>query len=104
VGFSAHFTLLDDLFFVDIGAVKQSRFADSKELATTLKHYEKLYNARIPQKMLGHRPPQGALRQWRKDCPDLFVKNIYNLTGLDMCCVVCSFLGEKVALNSNYYK
>ncbi|HHE33295.1 MAG TPA: IS481 family transposase, partial [Chlorobaculum parvum] len=63
--------------------LKQTKFAHSKELATTIEHYAKLYNARIPQKMLGHRTPLDTLRAWRKECPDLFVKNIYNLAGPD---------------------
>lgn len=63
--------------------LKQTKFANSKELATTIDHYAKLYNARIPQKMLGHRTPLDTLRAWRKEHPDLFVKNIYNLAGPD---------------------
>ena len=61
----------------------QTRFADGKELETTIKHYAKLYNSRIPQKMIGHRTPLDALRAWQKERPDLFVKNIYNLAGPD---------------------
>lgn len=60
--FIAHFTLLDGLLFADNGAVRQTIYPDSKELEAKLKHYEKQYNARIPQKTLGHRPPQDALR------------------------------------------
>jgi transposase-like protein len=61
----------------------QTRFADAKELETTIRHYAKLYNSRIPQKMIGHRTPLDALRAWQKERPDLFVKNIYNLAGPD---------------------
>ncbi len=54
--------------------LKQTRFADSKELDITIKHYEKLYNGRIPQKMIGHRTPLDALRQWQRERPEWFVK------------------------------
>ena len=64
--------------------LKQTRFADSKELELTIKHYEKLYNGCIPQKMIGHRTPLDALRQWQRERPELFVKKIYNLTGPDI--------------------
>jgi transposase InsO family protein len=63
--------------------LNQTRFANAKELATTIDHYAKLYNSRIPQKMLGHRAPLDALRSWRKNRPELFVKNVYNLAGPD---------------------
>ena len=64
--------------------LNQTRFADAKELETTIKHYAKLYNSRIPQKMLSHRTPLDALRSWQKERPDLFVKNVYNLAGPDI--------------------
>ena len=63
--------------------LKQTRFADAKELETTIKHYETLYNCRIPQKMIGHRTPLDALRKWQKERPELFVKKVYNLAGPD---------------------
>ena len=52
--------------------LKQTKFANSKELATTINHYAKLYNGKIPQTMVGHRTPLDTLRAWRNDHPDLF--------------------------------
>jgi transposase InsO family protein len=61
----------------------QTRFASANELETTLTHYLKTYNHHIPQRVLGHVSPVQALKKWQADKPHLFVKRVYNQTGLD---------------------
>ena len=63
--------------------VNQTRFLSAAELDDTLKHYLSTYNHLIPQRALKHHSPIQALQQWRTERPDLFVKRVYNLTGLD---------------------
>jgi transposase InsO family protein len=63
--------------------VKQTHFASAAELETTLKRYLKIYNHHIPQRALNHKTPIQALKKWKTEKPDLFVKRIYNHTGLD---------------------
>ena len=62
---------------------QQTRFASAAELETTLERYVTLYNHHIPQRALNHQTPIQALQEWQKKKPDLFVKDVYNLTGLD---------------------
>ena len=63
--------------------VKQTRFASAAELEMTLTLYLTTYNHHIPQRALNHQTPIQALQKWRKEKPDLFVKRIYDHTGLD---------------------
>lgn len=63
--------------------LRTTRFDCSKDLKTTLENYRDVYNHHIPQKALGHITPVAALQKWRKQRPDLFVKRVYNQTGLD---------------------
>lgn len=63
--------------------LKTTRFDSSADLKQTLENYLDVYNHHIPQKALGHITPIQALKQWQKDRPDLFVKNVYNHSGLD---------------------
>ncbi|MGK5033299.1 IS481 family transposase, partial [Janthinobacterium sp. MDT1-19] len=37
----------------------------------------------IPQRALNHQTPIQALKEWQAKKPDLFVKRVYNQTGLD---------------------
>jgi len=60
-----------------------THFDSSKDLKQTLLHYLKIYNHHIPQKNIGHITPIQALKRWRKKEPDLFKKNVYDLSGLD---------------------
>jgi len=62
---------------------QQTRFTSAAELETTLERYVTLYNHHIPQRALNHQTPIQALQEWQKKKPDLFVKDVYNLTGLD---------------------
>ena len=62
---------------------QQTRFASSQELETTLKLYLKTYNHSIPQRALNHQTPVQALKNWHSKKPDLFVKRVYDHTGLD---------------------
>ncbi len=60
-----------------------TRFRSREDLQTTLERYEKLYNEHLPQRALGHQTPLQAIRAWRKDRPELFVRRPKNQTGLD---------------------
>jgi transposase InsO family protein len=64
--------------------VKQTRFASAAELEATLTQYLKTYNHHIPQRALKHQTPIQALQKWRTEKPDLFVKQVYELAGLDI--------------------
>lgn len=63
--------------------VNQTRFGSAAELESTLRSYLKIYNNSIPQRALNHQTPIQALKEWQKNKPDLFVKRVYNQTGLD---------------------
>ena len=63
--------------------VDQTRFASAAELESTLRNYVKIYNHNIPQRALKHQSPIQALKKWQQERPDLFVKRVYNQTGLD---------------------
>jgi hypothetical protein len=53
------------------------------DLETTLLNYLKLYNHHIPQRALDAKRPILALKDWQKKQPELFVKRVYDQTGLD---------------------
>jgi Integrase core domain len=63
--------------------VNQTRFDSASELESTLRNYAKIYNHSIPQRALKHQTPIQALKMWQEKKPDLFVKRVYNHTGLD---------------------
>jgi transposase InsO family protein len=63
--------------------VKQTRFASAAELEATLSAYCKTYNQQIPQRALNHLTPIQALKDWSSKRPELFVKRVKNLPGLD---------------------
>jgi IS30 family transposase len=63
--------------------LKTTRFDSSADLKQTLENYLDVYNHHIPQKALGHITPVQALKQWQKERPDLFVKQVYKHSGLD---------------------
>ncbi len=63
--------------------VKQTRFGSATELESTLRNYVKIYNHNIPQRALKHHTPIQALKDWQEKRPNLFVKRVYNQTGLD---------------------
>jgi len=62
---------------------QQTRFAFSAELEITLGRYLTLYNHHIPQRTLNHQIPIQAIQKWQNKKPELFVKNVYDHTGLD---------------------
>lgn len=64
--------------------LKQTRFEDSHQLERTIRNYCQLYNNNIHQKLLNHRTPVQALKDWKKQKPVLFTKNVYNLSGPDI--------------------
>ena len=63
--------------------VNQTRFASAHELETTLEHYLKTYNHHIPERALHYQSPVQALKYWQRKKPDLFVKRVYEQSGLD---------------------
>ena len=63
--------------------LQQTRFDSRADLQTTLLNYLKLYNHHIPQRAIGSKTPLLALKQWQQKRPELFVKRIYDQTGLD---------------------
>ena len=63
--------------------VSQTRFASAAELESTLTNYAKTYNHRIQQRALNHLSPIQALKNLQAKRPDLFVKRVYNHSGLD---------------------
>ncbi|MBF0585008.1 MAG: hypothetical protein HQL80_12360 [Magnetococcales bacterium] len=63
--------------------LKTIRFNSSEQIASALQNYGRIYNQQIPQRNLGHVAPIQALKRWREKRPDLFVKLVYNLPGLD---------------------
>ena len=60
-----------------------TRFRSRDDLQTTITRYEKLYNEHLPQKALGHKTPLQAIRAWREEKPELFIRKLKNQTGLD---------------------
>ena len=56
------------------------RYRSREDLQTTLERFVKLYNDHFPQRALRHKTPVQALRMWRKDCPELFVRKMKNQT------------------------
>ena len=63
--------------------VKQTIFHSSEELASTMTNYLRIYNYHIPQRNIGHLTPIKKLKEWYKKKPELFKKNVYDLSGLD---------------------
>lgn len=63
--------------------VQQTQFASAAELEKTLFAYLKIYNHHIPQKALKHQTPIQALKIWQQNKPNIFVKKVYDLAGLD---------------------
>lgn len=51
-----------------------TRFRSREDLQSTIERYVKLYNDHLPQKALGHKTPLQAMRAWRQERPDLFVR------------------------------
>jgi hypothetical protein len=43
----------------------------------------KVYNHHIPQRAIGSKTPIQALKGWQRQKPELFVKRVYEQTGLD---------------------
>ncbi|HHC74931.1 MAG TPA: IS481 family transposase, partial [Thiothrix sp.] len=63
--------------------VKQTVFHSAKELAETMTNYLSIYNYHTPQRNIGHVTPIQKMKEWRKNKPELFKKNVYDLSGLD---------------------
>ncbi len=69
-----------------------TRFDSAKSLEETITRYVDLYNQHIPQKALGHIPPINAMKKWYKNKPQLFIKRVYNHTGLDTYAIRHTFM------------
>ena len=63
--------------------LQQTRFDSRADLQATLLNYLKLYNHHIPQRALDAKTPILALKEWKQKRPELFVKRVYDQTGLD---------------------
>lgn len=63
--------------------LQQTRFDSRADLETTLLNYLKLYNHHIPQRAINGQTPVQALKDWQSRRPELFVKRVYDRTGLD---------------------
>ena len=63
--------------------LQQTRFDSRADLQATLLNYLKLYNHHIPQRAIGSKTPVLALKEWQQKRPELFVKRVYDQTGLD---------------------
>ena len=63
--------------------VKDTIFISSKELASTMKNYLRVYNHHIPQRNIDHHTPIQKLKEWQLKSPELFKKRVYDLSGLD---------------------
>jgi transposase InsO family protein len=63
--------------------LRQTRFDSRADLEATLLNYLKLYNHHIPQRAIGTKTPIQALKEWQRQKPELFVKRVYDQTGLD---------------------
>ena len=71
--------------------LQQTRFDSRADLEATLLNYLKLYNHYIlklynhyiPQRAIGAKTPIQTPKEWQQKKPDLFVKRVYDQTGLD---------------------
>jgi len=63
--------------------LQQTRFDSQADLEKTLHNYLKLYNHHIPQRAIDSKTPIQALKEWQRQKPELFVKRVYEQTGLD---------------------
>ena len=63
--------------------VQQTRFTSAQQLDSTLLQYASTYNNHIPQRALNHLAPIEAMRNWRVQRPELFVRRVSNQPGLD---------------------
>jgi hypothetical protein len=63
--------------------LQQTRFDSRADLQATLQNYLKLYNHHIPQRAVGSKTPILALKEWQQKRPGLFVKRVYDQTGLE---------------------
>jgi hypothetical protein len=59
------------------------RYRSGEDLKSALERYVRRYNHEPPQAALGHRAPIEALKEWQPKRPDLFRKEVYQLTGPD---------------------
>jgi len=65
--------------------LQSHRFRSGEDLEQTLLRYVHLYNGQLPQSALKGRTPIAALKDWKRQRPDLFRKRVYNHAGCDSC-------------------
>lgn len=58
--------------------LKQTRFASSTELESTLISYLHIYNHQIPQRNLKHQSPIQAMKKWQEIKPEIFRESVHN--------------------------
>ncbi len=74
----------DNLEHYTRGTLAAVSLSESAGLEQTLLSYLNVYNHHIPQRALGHKSPVEALKKWQAKRPEIFVKRVYKLAGLDM--------------------
>ena len=63
--------------------LRQTRFTCAADLDATLTQYLTTYNHHIPQRALNHQSPIQALKRWKIDKPDFFIKRDDERAGID---------------------
>ncbi len=64
--------------------LRSHRFNSGEDLRATLHRYVRLYNEHLPQKALDHQTPIRALKRWRDSDSQLFVRDVYNHSHINM--------------------
>ncbi|MBS0611039.1 MAG: IS481 family transposase [Proteobacteria bacterium] len=77
--------------------LKTHRFRSSEDLEQTLLRYVALYNHQLPQSALKSKTPMQAMKEWYRECPDLFHKRPYDRPGCDTYSAV-SNIGDRRVL------
>jgi hypothetical protein len=68
------------------------------DLEKTLHNYLKLYNHHIPQRAIDSKTPIQALKERQRQKPDLFVKRVYEQTGLDRSTTMIEIAAWRIGL------
>ncbi|SMX33444.1 Integrase core domain protein [Maliponia aquimaris] len=63
--------------------LQSHRFQSGEDLEQTILRYVHLYNSQLPQSALKGQTPIRALKEWKRQRPELFRKRVYNHAGCD---------------------
>ena len=63
--------------------LQSHRFQSGEDLEQTILRYVHLYNSQLPQSALKGQTPIRALKEWKRQRPELFKKHVYNHAGCD---------------------